>query len=47
MLHNSIFNDSDNQYQIEPGTQEDIEVLQLLKIPGYGSGPKGEDDASQ
>ena len=45
MLQQSMFNDSDNQqYQIEPGTQEDIEVLQLLKIPGFGSGMKGEDE---
>lgn len=42
MLNTSVFNDNDDQYVIEPGTEEDIEVLQLLKIPGYGS--KGDDD---
>lgn len=39
-----MFNDSDKEYQIEPGTQDDIEVLQLLKIPGYGAGAKGEEE---
>ena len=42
MLNTSVFNDNDDQYKIEPGTQEDIEVLQLLKIPGFGQ--KGGDD---
>ena len=37
MLNTSVFNGTNDEYKIEPGTQEDIEVLQLLKIPGYGS----------
>ena len=44
MLNTSVFNDHDDQYKIEPGTEEDIEVLQLLKIPGFGSKGEGEDD---
>ena len=44
MLNTSVFNDFDDQYKIEPGTEEDIEVLQLLKIPGYGSKGEGEED---
>ena len=44
MLNTSVFNDFDDQYKIEPGTEEDIEVLQLLKIPGFGSKGEGEDD---
>lgn len=41
---------SDNQYQIEPGAEEDLQVLRLLKIPGYQQAlPKeeGGDDTSQ
>jgi len=45
MLNTSVFNDNDDEYKIEPGTAEDIEVLQLLKIPGYGQkGEEEEDD---
>ena len=34
---------------MEPGTSEDIEVLQLLKIPkfGGGKGEEGEEDDDQ
>lgn len=34
--------DSGDAYKIEPGTQEDIEVLTLLKIPGFGANGQGE-----
>lgn len=47
MLNTSVFNDNDDQYQIEPGTQEDIEVLQLLKIPGFGQKGDGDDALDQ
>jgi hypothetical protein len=44
LLDNSMFHGSDDEYKIEPGTQENIEVLQLLKIPGYLNGPRGEEE---
>ena len=47
MLNTSVFNGTNDEYKIEPGTQEDIEVLQLLKIPGYGAKGDADDTMDQ
>ena len=40
-LHNSVFNENDLQFQLEPDTEEYIEIMALLNIGGHG---KPDDD---
>lgn len=34
-LHNSVFNENDLQFQLEPDTEEYIEIMALLNIGGH------------
>jgi|APCry1669190731_1035312.scaffolds.fasta_scaffold93593_1 hypothetical protein len=40
-LHNSVFNENDTHFQLEPDTEENIEIMTILNVGGYG---KPDDD---
>ena len=40
-LYNSVFNENDLSFKLEPDTEENIEIMALLNIGGHG---KPDDD---